>query len=134
MAFVNILLGADKEELSPDLMRHRPEAPDGIMEYLFTQLMRWGKGEGYRWFSLGMAPLAGLEARPLAPRWNRLASLVFRHAEHFYNFRGLRQFKEQFDPAWEPKYLASSSALALPRILANIAALTSRDLKGVVAK
>jgi phosphatidylglycerol lysyltransferase len=134
VAFVNILLGADKHELSLDLMRHLPEAPHGIMEYLFTQLMLWGKREGYRWFSLGMAPLAGLEARPLAPLWNRLAGLVFRHGEHFYNFQGLRQFKEKFDPEWEPRYLAASSGLALPRILANIAALTSRGLKGVIAK
>lgn len=134
MAFVNILLGADKHELSLDLMRYLPEAPHGIMEYLFIQLMLWGKREGYRWFSLGMAPLAGLEARPLAPLWNHLAGLVFRHGEHFYNFQGLRQFKEKFDPEWEPKYLASSSGLALPRILANIAALTSRGLKGTIAK
>jgi lysylphosphatidylglycerol synthetase-like protein (DUF2156 family) len=35
---------------------------------------------------------------------------------------------------WEPRYLASSGALALPRILANIASLTSRGLKGVIAK
>jgi phosphatidylglycerol lysyltransferase len=134
LAFVNILLGADKHELSLDLMRHRPEAPHGIMAYLFTELMLWGKREGYRWFSLGMAPLAGLESRPLAPRWNHLAGLVFHHGEHFYNFQGLRQFKEQFDPTWEPKYLASSSGLALPRILASIASLTSRGLRGAIAK
>jgi phosphatidylglycerol lysyltransferase len=59
---------------------------------------------------------------------------VFRHGEHFYNFQGLRQLKEQFDPEWEPTYLASSSALALPRILADIASLTSRGLKGAIAK
>jgi uncharacterized membrane protein YbhN (UPF0104 family) len=31
--------------LSPDLMRYLPEAPHGIMEYLFTELMLWGKRE-----------------------------------------------------------------------------------------
>jgi phosphatidylglycerol lysyltransferase len=134
MAVVNILLGADTHELSLDLMRHRPEAPHGIMEYLFVQLMLWGKGEGYRWFSLGMAPLAGLTARPLAPLWNRLAGLVFRHGEHLDNFQGLRPFNEQFAPQWEPTYVAASSGLALPRILAHIAALTSRGLKGAIAK
>jgi phosphatidylglycerol lysyltransferase len=63
-----------------------------------------------------------------------LAGLVFRHGEHFYNFQGLRQFKEQFDPEWEPTYPAASSRLALPRILAHITALTSRGLKGAIAK
>ena len=37
------------------------------MEYLFTELMLWGKQQGYRWFNLGMAPLSGLEGRSLAP-------------------------------------------------------------------
>lgn len=134
IAFANLWLGAEKEELSPDLMRHVPEAPPGIMEYLFIQLMLWGKQEGYRWFNLGMAPLSGLEARTLAPLWNRLGAFVFRHGEHFYNFQGLRQYKEKFDPVWEPKYLASPGGLALPRILTNIASLISGGLKGVIAK
>jgi phosphatidylglycerol lysyltransferase len=63
-----------------------------------------------------------------------LGALVFRHGEHFYNFRGLRQYKEKFDPIWEPKYLASPGGLALPRILTNIASLISGGLKGVITK
>jgi phosphatidylglycerol lysyltransferase len=134
IAFANLWLGAEKEELSPDLMRHVPGAPSGIMDYLFLQLMLWGQQEGYRWFSLGMAPLSGLEDHALAPLWSRLGALVFRHGEHFYNFRGLRQYKEKFDPIWEPKYLASPGGLALPRILTNIASLISGGLKGVITK
>ena len=80
------------------------------MDYLFVELMLWGEAEGYRWFNLGMAPLAGLEDRALAPLWNRLGALLFRHGEHFYNFQGLRQYKEKFDPVWEPRYLASPAA------------------------
>lgn len=134
IAFANLWLGAQKEELSPDLMRYLPEAPHGVMEYLFIQLMLWGKEEGYQWFNLGMAPLSGLEDRALAPVWNRLGALVFRYGEHFYNFQGLRQYKEKFDPAWEPRYLASPGGLALPRILANVAALISGGIKGIVTK
>ena len=58
---------AGKEELSIDLMRYVEEAPSGVMEYLFTELMLWGRKEGYRWFNLGMAPLSGLEMR----NWRR---------------------------------------------------------------
>ena len=134
VAFANVWLGAEKEELSPDLMRFHPEAPENVMEYLFIALMLWGKAEGYRWFNLGMAPLSGLQNRALAPLWNRLGALVFRFGENFYNFRGLRQYKQKFDPAWEPKYLASPGGLALPRILAATGALISGGLKGVVAK
>ena len=32
---------------------------------------------------------------------NKIGSLVFRHGEHFYRFRGLRQYKSKFDPVWE---------------------------------
>ena len=122
------------EEFSVDLMRYLPDAPDGVMDYLFTQLILWGKQEGYAWFNLGMAPLSGLESRALAPFWNRLGSFVFRHGEHFYNFQGLRRYKEKFDPVWEPKYLASPGGLALPRILTNLASLISGGIKGVVTK
>ncbi len=133
-AFANLWTGAQLEELSIDLMRYLPDAADGIMEYLFIRLMQWGKEQGYRWFNLGMAPLSGLENRALAPLWNRLGAFVFRYGEHFYNFQGLRQYKEKFDPQWRPKYLASPGGLALPQIFANIATLISGGMKGVVAK
>jgi phosphatidylglycerol lysyltransferase len=134
VAFANIWRTDSREELSVDLMRHTPDAPRGVMEYLFIQMLLWGQHEGYGWFSLGMAPLSGLEPHPLGPRWTRLASLLFRHGEHFYNFRGLRQYKEKFDPVWAPRYLASPGGLVLPRVLTNVAALISGGLRGVVAR
>ena len=134
VAFANVLPGGGHEELSVDLMRFAERAPRSVMDYLFVQLMLWGKAEGYRWFSLGMAPLAGLEARQLAPLWAKAGAWLYRHGEHFYNYRGLRQYKEKFDPVWEPRYLASPGGLALPRILANIASLISGGLTGVVRK
>ncbi len=132
LAFANVLLGSD--EMSIDLMRHRAEAPSGVMDYMFVELILWGREHGYRWFNLGMAPFSGLEDRTLAPLWGRLGAFVFRHAEHFYNFRGLRQYKEKFNPEWQPHYLASPGGLALPRILANIAALISSGYRGIVSK
>ncbi len=134
VGFANVWCGAGHTELSVDLMRWTPGAPAGMMDFLFVQLMLWGKAEGYGHFNLGMAPLSGLDPRALAPLWNRAGSLVFRFGEHFYNFRGLRQYKEKFDPIWEPRYLASPGGLALPRILTNVAALISGGLGGIVHK
>ncbi len=133
-AFANVWPGGTKEELSVDLMRYTPEAPRGVMDYLFSHLMLWGKAEGYQWFNLGMAPLSGLIENGPAPFWSRVGAYVFRHGEHFYNFQGLRQYKEKFDPVWRPKYLACPGGPAVPRILINIAALVSGGLKEVVAK
>ena len=135
IAFANLWQSAALEELSIDLMRYHPgSAPRGVMDFLFIQLMHWGREQGYRWFDLGMAPLAGLEDRSLAPLWNRLAAFLSRHGEHFYNFQGLRQYKDKFDPAWEPRYLGSPGGLALPAILTHLAQLISGGIKGTVLK
>jgi phosphatidylglycerol lysyltransferase len=134
VAFANIWQGAPGTALSIDLMRYTKEASGGVMEYLFIELMRWGHEQGFKEFSLGMAPLSGLPDRALAPLWARAGGWLFRHGEHFYNFQGLRQYKEKFDPEWRPRYLASPGGLALPRILASVATLISGGAKGIVAK
>ncbi|QDT27842.1 Phosphatidylglycerol lysyltransferase [Gimesia panareensis] len=126
IAFTNILEGAGKEELSADLMRYQQTAPPGVMEYLFVELMLWGQAEGYAWFNFGMAPLSGIESRPLSPVWNRTANLIFRYGDHFYRFEGLRSYKEKFDPVWTPKYLAAPGGLALPQILRDVVALIGK--------
>ena len=134
IAFSNLLPGGDKNELSIDLMRYLPGAPHGMMDYLFVEIMVWGKKEGYKWFDMGMAPLAGLEDRALAPLWNRLGAFVFRHGEQFYNFQGLRFYKEKFNPVWEPKYLVVPGGFSLPKILADLASLIAGDVKGIFTK
>ena len=134
VAFANLWPAAEYEEISLDLMRYMADAPEGVMEYLFLQLMQWAKNAGYHWVNLGMAPLAGLQDRALAPLWTRLGAMVFRHGEHFYNFQGLRQYKAKFNPQWTPRYLASPGGIALPRVLTGIATLISGGLKGVVVK
>jgi len=134
IAFANIWQGADKHELSIDLMRYLPEKTNSIMEYLFIQLIVWGKEQGYEFFNLGMAPLAGLENRPFAPVWHRIGALLFRHGEHFYNFEGLRHYKEKFSPVWEPRYLACPGGLILPRLLTNTATLISGGIRGIFGK
>ncbi|MCY1045674.1 bifunctional lysylphosphatidylglycerol flippase/synthetase MprF [Corallococcus sp. bb12-1] len=134
MGFANVWAPDTKEELSVDLMRYVPGSPHGAMDYLFTSLMLWGREQGFRRFNLGMAPFSGFEERTLAPVWNRLGALVFRHGEHFYNFQGLRQYKEKFRPEWAPRYLASPGGLALPGVLTGVASLVSRGLGGVVAR
>jgi phosphatidylglycerol lysyltransferase len=134
VAFANVWAPDAREEYSVDLMRYDEGAPSGVMEFLFTELLLWGQKQGYEWFGLGMAPLSGFEHHRLAPLWNRLGALLFRHGENLYNFRGLRGFKEKFDPVWEPRYLASPGGLTLPLVLSQIASLISGGVSGVVRK
>ncbi|MDD4890146.1 MAG: bifunctional lysylphosphatidylglycerol flippase/synthetase MprF, partial [Phycisphaerae bacterium] len=128
VAFANIWPGGgkDKEELSIDLMRYLPDGPREVMDYMFIQLMLWGREQGYQYFNLGMAPLSGLHDTPVPTLWHRVGRLIFRYGENFFNFQGLRQFKEKFDPQWQPKYLACPGGLALPRIFTNLATLLGR--------
>jgi phosphatidylglycerol lysyltransferase len=134
IAFANIWSGAGKEELSVDLMRYFPDCPDDVMDYLFTGLLLWGRGQGYKWFNFGMAPLSGLEDRAMAPFWSKAGVFLFRYGEHFYNFQGLRHYKDKYGPVWEPKYLVCPRGLMLPRILTNLVSLVSGSFTGAIKK
>jgi phosphatidylglycerol lysyltransferase len=134
VAFANLFLTDSMEEASVDLMRYVPDAPPGLMDYLFVELMQWSKAHGYRWFNLGMAPLSGLQSRRQAPLWNRFGALIFGRGERFYNFQGLHRYKDKFDPEWEPRYLAAPGGIALPVVLTNVASLISGGLSGVVRR
>ena len=134
IAFANLWRTAGKEELSVDLMRHLDEAPAGVMDYLFTEMMRWGREQGYQQFSLGMAPLSGLSTRALAPLWNKLAAQLFHRGRKLYNFSGLRDYKEKFRPHWEPRYLAVQSSWRLPSALLDATTLIGGGLRGTIKK
>jgi phosphatidylglycerol lysyltransferase len=128
-AFANLWTTDTRAELAVDLMRFGSAAPPPAMDFLFIELMTWGRDQGYRWLNLGMAPLSGLDRHPLAPAWHRVGNFVFRHGEHFYNFEGLRRYKAKFDPQWEPKYLVARGGIALPRVLMEVSVLIAGGVK-----
>jgi len=123
VAFANIWTGADTEEFSIDLMRYNSSAP--AMDYLFVKLILWGKENGYKHFSLGMAPLSGLEKRQFAPLWHKVGALIFANGDYIYNYKGLRAYKEKFNPVWNPKYIALPTGFKKSLALKDIAALIS---------
>ena len=126
MAFANILATPNREEISVDLMRHIGNVPYGTMDFLFIRLMQWAQKEGYRWFSLGIAPLSGIEARKLAPAWAKGAAFLFHHGETLYGFEGLRSYKAKFATHWEPRYIAGARGLAFARSMAAVHRIVSR--------
>jgi phosphatidylglycerol lysyltransferase len=134
VAFANLWTTPDRRELSIDLMRYRDGVLRDVMDFLFAQLLLWGKGQGYGRFDLGMAPLSGLQDRQLAPLWTRAGALLFSHGEKLYNFEGLRRYKEKFRPQWEPRYLAAPGGLALASVLADVTVLVSGSAIGVVRR
>src|SRR6188508_66506 len=133
VAFATLMTTDTKEDASVDLMRYVPSAPPGTMDVLLVRLLQYFQSQGYRRFDLGMAPLSGIAEHAFAPHWYRLAHLLFEHGESFYNFRGVRSFKDKFSPIWEPRYLATVGLTPLAA-LTNVAALVGGGLKGVFAK
>ncbi|WP_288408776.1 bifunctional lysylphosphatidylglycerol flippase/synthetase MprF [uncultured Sphingomonas sp.] len=126
VAFANLWLTENHKEASVDLMRHRSDTPPGTMDFLLVNLMLWAQQQGYARFSLGMAPLSGIEDRRLAPAWAKAAAFIFRHGERFYGFRGLRTYKEKFAPGWEPRYIAGPGGIGLLRGLRDLSRLIAR--------
>jgi phosphatidylglycerol lysyltransferase len=131
VAFANIWRGGGVEA-SIDLMRHRPEVPAGVMEYLLIELILWAKAEGFERFNLRMAPLSGLGEHRLAPLWHKVGRLVASRGSRFYGFEGLRAFKQKFDPVWTPRYLAAPPRQVTPALIdvARLIAHPPRPLPG----
>jgi hypothetical protein len=81
-----------------DLIRDE-DAPNGTAELLVDRTLRVIAKEGARYFTLGLAPLAG-EVNPLL-------AFTRKHTRRLYNFPGVQRFKEKLRPrAWQPVYLA----------------------------
>jgi len=131
VVFASLWMGDSREEFSVDLMRYSSDAPKGVMDFAFANLVLWAGDQGYQHFGLGMAPLAGLGEHRLAPAWHRLGDVLFEHGERLYNFRGLRDFKEKLGPEWEPRYLAVQAPRGLPVALADTTKLIAGGLRGV---
>ena len=134
LAFANLWQTANREELSIDLMRYDPSAQKGMMDYLFSELMLWGKAENYQWFSMGLAPLAGLEQSPLAPLWHKIGATLFDLGDQFYNFKGLHEYKAKYTPAWQPRYLAAPGGMSVPIIMVIITSIISGGWQGIFTK
>jgi phosphatidylglycerol lysyltransferase len=125
VAFASVWTSADRAEAEVDLMRYSAAAPPAVMRYLLVELCFWAQREGYEAFNLGMVPLAGIRRSAVAPMWHQVTSLFKRAGERYYNFEGLRDFKQWFYPEWEPSYLVSVGGTKRPLLIANIAALIS---------
>jgi lysylphosphatidylglycerol synthetase-like protein (DUF2156 family) len=134
VAFATIWPTCDRSSFSMDLMRYSNDAPKNVMDYLFVELMQWGREQGYEAFEFGAAPLAGLEDRPLAPIMSRVGRLLFERGEELYNFRGVRRYKDKYDPVWQPRYIAAPHKWSIPILLADVGLLSSGGVAGLRGK
>jgi lysylphosphatidylglycerol synthetase-like protein (DUF2156 family) len=126
VAFGTLLTTPDKTWAALDLMRYDPAlSPPSTMDFLLSEMMLWAKEAGFAKVDLSMAPLSGLAEERHAPLFARFGRLIYEQGGRWYNFEGLRKFKEKFKPDWEPRYLAARGTFSLPVALAEIAMLTN---------
>jgi glycosyltransferase 2 family protein len=134
VAFATLWTTAQRGAFSIDLMRYADDAPKDVMDFLFVELIDWGRDQGYQAFEFGMAPLAGLDDRPLAPIMSRVGRLLFERGEDIYNFQGVRRYKDKYDPLWAPRYVAAARKWAIPILMADVGLLSSGGMAGLTRR
>jgi phosphatidylglycerol lysyltransferase len=116
LAFMNDIPSFCKGEATIDLMRHLPDTPPGIMDFLFVKLFFAKKAEGYRRFSLGMAPMAGFQEHEEASPEERAVHYFMQQLNFLFSYHGLLHYKRKFATIWEPRYMIYRNVLSLPRV------------------
>ena len=70
-------------------MRRRSNAPNGIMDYLFTKIFLYLKDEGFQRFNFGMAPMSGFQEDEEASMEEKAIHIFFQHLNFLFSYRGL---------------------------------------------
>ena len=102
VAFATDMPTGNNEVTSIDLMRSSADAPSGIMDEVFIHLFELAKDRGFKYFNMGMAPLANVGTSSYSFIEEKIAHLVYEYGYRFYGFQGLRSYVTE----WVPKYVA----------------------------
>jgi phosphatidylglycerol lysyltransferase len=127
IAFANLLSGYHRLEITVDLMRYRSQVEKGTMEFLFASLLLHFQALKYDAFNFSLSPLAGVGEAPEAHLIEKGLGYFFEHLNQFYNFKGLHQFKEKFQPNWEPRYLVYPKLADLPDVAIGLVRADAGD-------
>lgn len=129
-AFANIMPDKNQDVLSIDLMRYDlTKNVNSMMDYLFLNLYIYGKDNGYKYFNLGMAPLANVGINKSAYLSERMAYIVYKHANSIYSFKGLRNYKQKYATVWNPKYIVYAKGNWLLYSLIALGLIDKRNSK-----
>lgn len=103
IAFLNIIPDYAPSEGTYDLIRKTADAPNGIMDFILLELFGYFKTKQIRFVNLGFAPMSGLnDTHTFAEKSMKFA---YEKIRSFSQYKGMREFKDKFDPQWFNKYL-----------------------------
>ncbi|BAY31117.1 hypothetical protein NIES2107_29710 [Nostoc carneum NIES-2107] len=126
-AFANIVPEYQHNEVTLDMMRHRPTMENGTMDFLFSSMLQYFKEKNYDSFNFALSALAGVGETPESRRLEKVLGYLYEHLNRFYNFKGLHAYKEKFRPRWEPRYLVYPSLRSLPDVVVALIRADSGD-------
>lgn len=121
IAFLNVIPDFTTGEATYDLIRKTKDAPNGVMDFILTELFKYLKDEGYNAVNLGFAPLSGIDDARTFPE--KSMKFAYEKIKTFAQYKGLREYKEKFEPQWTNKYLIYQDdydLLKVPKILTNV--------------
>ncbi|MEI6575391.1 MAG: phosphatidylglycerol lysyltransferase domain-containing protein [Bacteroidota bacterium] len=111
VAFINLIPDYAKGEGTYDLQRRLSDSPNGVLEYLQIKLFQYFREQGFQSINLGLVPMSGMEnATHPAERTIRF---LYEQLPQFAHYKGLRFYKEKFDPVWVNKYLVYNHSFDL---------------------
>lgn len=96
------------QKLHTELLLRRENAPNGIMEALIAKVFYDAEINNYSYLSLGEVPFV----KSVYDNGNFYSKVIYRIGKSLnfaYNYKGLYNFKNKFNPTWEKVYICSSN-------------------------
>jgi len=134
-AFCSWLCYAAERAVVLDLLRKRPDAPEGCRELLLAESLAAHAAAGRKEASFGIISMASPDgADTLAKSRRRLARLLDRLGST-YRYNDLFALKDAFGPRWESRHLAFPGDRSLPRVALALADVhTTRGLRQLLRR
>ncbi len=103
------------KKLQTELLLRKKNAPNGIMELLVKASFNYAKENSFSEFSLGEVPFKFQDNIKSKKRYSlKCAGKLINFA---YNYKGLFNFKNKFNPKWEPLFICSSNRITYKHLL-----------------
>ncbi len=121
IAFLNIIPDYAEGEATYDLMRNIKNAPNGTMDFIMVKMFEYLKSQNGHKVNLGFVALSGIE-KP-GNFSEKSMKFAYEKIKTFSHYKGLREYKDKFDPEWFNKYMVYSydyDLLQLPVILSKV--------------
>jgi lysyl-tRNA synthetase class 2 len=108
---------ADDMGYSLDLMRRKPDAVNGLTEFLIANAALALGEQGVKRLSLNFAAWGRLmDSAEDAGFWGRAQRAIARGLNPFFQIQSLKDFNQKFDPEWLPRSMVVDDVSDLPKV------------------